>query len=78
MSDIQYKIYKLAKTQSLKNFTLRKIAEIIGEKPSPQQIKHHINQLLKKGLLKSDWTAEVPGIDEKTGLINIPIMGSVF
>jgi repressor LexA len=65
--------------------TLRDIAKLIGEE-SPQLVKHHLNQLEKKGLIRID---KVKGLIEKAQggwvnsmlkrgarLINIPILGS--
>lgn len=50
MHKIQNDILTLSKSADLSKLTLREIAEKIGEKTSsPQKIKHHIEQLVKKG-----------------------------
>lgn len=48
---IQTKILELSARRNLAGLTLRKIGELIGEKGSPQKIKHHVVSLKKKGLL---------------------------
>ena len=83
MHEIQIKILKLAQEKNLAKFTLREIAELIGIK-SPQMIKHHLQQLEKKGLIRIDkvkglieksqqgW---VKGLLKKAKLFAIPILG---
>ncbi|MFZ3054722.1 MAG: S24 family peptidase [Minisyncoccales bacterium] len=76
---IQEKIINLADNRNLSDLTLRKIGELIGEPESPQKIKHHINQLISKGLLtiESDGKIrKVKGGIGKSGLISLPILGS--
>ena len=84
MHEIQKKLFKLAQEKNLAQYTLREIAEMIGE-TSPQKIKHHLQQLEKRGLILVD---KVKGIIEKTGtswvgehgtrtkLAAIPILGT--
>jgi len=50
---VQQKIFDLASNKNIADLTLREVGELVGE-PHPQKIKHHINQLLKKGLLKQN------------------------
>lgn len=82
MHPLQRKILNLSKTVNLAPITLRHIGEKVGE-PSPQnpqKIKHHINQLLKKGFLKenADKTKISPIKQGDSGLFHsIPILGSV-
>ena len=81
MHNIQEKILNIAESKNLANITLRKIGELIGEKGSPQKIKHHLNQLFEKGLLMQSVDGkkiERVGrkIDQKSKLVSLPIYGS--
>jgi len=86
MHIIQEKLLKLAQEKNLGQLTLREIANSIDESvSSPQKIKHHLNQLEKKGLIRVD---KIKGVIEKTQpgwakgflgktrLLSIPIIGS--
>lgn len=81
MHTIQEKILKLTQTKNLSGLTLREIAELVGEK-FPQKIKHHIDQLERKGLLKIDkrnkTISKIQNNLNKTinGLISVPIVGT--
>jgi repressor LexA len=80
MHKIQEQILKLIETKNLGNMTLREIGELIGEK-YPQKIKHHLDQLQKKGLLKIDKknksiTRTSRGPIQNSKLISIPIVGA--
>jgi repressor LexA len=80
MHKIQEQILKLVETKNLGNMTLREIGELIGEK-YPQKIKHHLDQLQKKGLLKIDKknksiTRASRGPIQNSKLISIPIVGA--
>lgn len=60
--------------------TLREIGELVGEK-FPQKIKHHLDQLAKRGLIKIDKATKTisraaAGAIKNTQLISIPIVGS--
>ncbi len=84
MHELQEKILKLSKEMNLGQLTLRKIGGMIGER-SPQKIKHHLQQLEKRGLVRID---KINGVIEKTEpgwvtgllinakLLKIPILGS--
>ena len=49
---VQQKLLELARTTNLAQLTLRDIAARIGiPDGSPQKVKHHLQQLQKKGLL---------------------------
>jgi repressor LexA len=85
MHPIQEKLLKLAKEKNLGEMTLREMGSYIGEE-SPQKIKHHLNQLEIKGLIKID---KIKGIIEKTQpgwakglldkairILSIPIVGT--
>jgi repressor LexA len=81
---LQQKILKLAHEFNLGQHTLRQIGEMVGE-VSPQKIKHHLQQLEKRGLIRID---KIKGIIEKSAqgsvsglltsarLLSIPILGS--
>ena len=82
---IQEKILRLAQQRSLSNLSLRQIGQLVGDR-SPQKIKHHLQQLEKKGLLRID---RVKGVVEKPKsgwiggflrkgrrLLQIPIVGA--
>lgn len=81
MHKIQQKLLELSERYNLLDLSLRRIGELIGEKNSPQKIKHHLEQLKQKGLL-------VYSIDKKTlirinknittdaSLISLPIYGT--
>ena len=85
MHEIQHKILDLTRDRNIGQYTLRQIGELIGENEVPQKIKHHLNQLEKKGLIRID---KSKGIIEKTSektikgllknakLFTIPILGS--
>jgi len=53
MHQIQEKILEIMETKNLSGMTLRQVGEEIGEK-FPQKIKHHLEQLQKKGFIKID------------------------
>jgi SOS regulatory protein LexA len=82
--ELQQKLLKLAQDNNLGQYTLREIGAMLGE-GSAQKIKHHLNQLEKRGLIRID---RAKGIIEKTQqgrvkgllrgarLLAIPILGS--
>lgn len=81
MHIIQQKILGLAREKNLAQMTLRGIGEAIGQPDSPQKIKHHLDQLMQKGLLLQTADGKTlkpvaPGIDKKTKLISLPIVGA--
>ncbi|HVZ17079.1 MAG TPA: S24 family peptidase [Terriglobales bacterium] len=89
MHPIQRKLLELSAAKNLAQMSLREMAAGIGvPTESPQRIKHHLQQLQKKGLLTIDRTA---GIMSRTGtkaavskglvrgsatLLSIPIVGA--
>jgi len=79
MHVIQQKIFDLASTKNLADLTLREIGELVGE-PHPQKIKHHINQLMKNGMLKQNADKSVLTAVNTTDKNNLfyllPILGS--
>ena len=84
MHTLQHKLLKLAEQKNLGQFSLRQIGAMVGDE-SPQKIKHHLNQLEKRGLIRVD---KPNGLIQKTqhGSVNsllknaqllaIPILGS--
>jgi len=48
MHPLQLALLKLARRRNLGKMTLREMGKEIGEK-FPQKVKHHLNQLQKKG-----------------------------
>jgi len=80
MHKIQESILDLVDKKNLGKMTLREIGELIGEK-FPQKIKHHMDQLQKKGLIKIDKkkntvdrTSRGPILNSK--LLSVPIVGT--
>ena len=81
MHEVQQKLLKLMDTQNISGFALRDIGKEINETGSPQKIKHHLDQLAKKGLIvidkKKNKIKKVnAGVDDFGGLISLPILGS--
>jgi SOS-response transcriptional repressor LexA len=81
MHAIQQKILNLADSYDLSTLTLRKIGDLIDEPGSPQKIKHHLDQLIKKGLLKVDKKNEgivkvKSGVNNGGKIYTLPIMGN--
>jgi repressor LexA len=80
MHIIQEKLINLADEYNLSDLTLRKIGELVYEPNSPQKIKHHINQLISRGLLvvtpDGKTTKKAKGGLGKSGLFSLPILGS--
>lgn len=80
MHSIQEKILQKIDQGGLSGMTLRQIGEMVGEK-FPQKIKHHINQLEKKGLIKVDKDTKTisrttSGTNKATGLVSVAIVGT--
>lgn len=81
MHIIQQKILGQLTSRDFKEMKLREIGVLIGEE-HPQKIKHHLNQLLKKGLIKINKSSNVissisAGQVSEDNFISIPIFGSV-
>lgn len=80
MHNIQEKLLQVMQNKNLNGMTLREIGEMIGEK-FPQKVKHHLDQLQKRGLVKIDRTKKtimksIGGAIKNTQLISIPIVGA--
>lgn len=89
MHPIQEKLLKLSKEQNLAQVSLREMAAAIGlPGESPQKIKHHLQQLEKKGFFTIDRShglmekaSLLPGLasgllKEASSLFSIPIIGT--
>lgn len=89
MHTIQEKLLELSKRENLANLSLREMAKQIDlSKESPQKIKHHLQQLQKKGFLAIDRAKGVMGrttlgpgwakglLKETAMLFSIPIVGT--
>ena len=88
MHPIQQRLLELAAHSNLARMTLREMAAKLGiAGESPQKIKHHLQQLQKKGLLAIDrvagTTARPAALATRNGaskpqsaLLSIPIVGS--
>ncbi len=80
MHIIQQKILALAQKADIGKIGLRRLGKEIGE-PHPQKIKHHLEQLEKKGYLyvdKRSGSLKTTGSARfsTSGLLRIPIVGS--
>lgn len=75
MHEIQRKLLDLSQKKSLVGLTLREIGKVINVK-HPQLIRHHLNQLIKKGILCSDYSLVGRVSSIGTEVINVPIFGS--
>lgn len=80
MHTLQEKILQQMGSQGFKGLTLRQIGDLVGEK-YPQKIKHHLDQLTKRGLIKIDKatktiTRNTHGAIKNSELMSIPIVGS--
>ncbi len=79
MHIIQQKLLKLASEMNLGSIGLRKLGQLIGES-HPQKVKHHLEQLEKKGLLtvarsgdiEPTKTLKIKGLS----LFSLPILGT--
>ena len=89
MHPIQEKLLHLSKEQNLAQVSLREMAKAIGlPNESPQKIKHHLQQLEKKGFFTIDRdkglmekTSLIPGwanglLKSASSLFSIPIVGT--
>ena len=81
MHQIQDKILQLMETKNLGRLTLREIGTSIGEPDKPQKIKHHLDQLAKKGLIRVDKDNNnieriQSGRVKNSSLVAVPILGT--
>ncbi len=80
MHQIQEKILILSRQYNLSELGYRKICRLIGAK-YPQQVKHHLSQLIKKGYLKWDKSENLIETIKSVSLLRpkfkeIPVYGS--
>lgn len=79
MHPTQVKILNLCLANNLGSLTLRQIGEIVGES-HPQKIRHHLDKLIERGLIKYDKDTKKITVIKKYALdnklITIPIMGA--
>lgn len=78
MHIIQEKLLKLVTEENISRLTLREIGEKISEK-YPQKIKHHLDQLEKKGFITrdiKDKSISLKRHNKQNGsIVSIPIVG---
>jgi repressor LexA len=80
MHKIQEKILKLAKTKDVLELGIRPLGREIGV-DQPQLVKHHLQQLQKKGLIKAKSRSDIQNILQHTSslqpaFIQIPVVGA--
>jgi repressor LexA len=79
MHKYQEEILKVAKEMDVSSLSLRELGSKIGIKDKPQLVKHHFDQLVKKGLLYSDKFGRKKIADARGYVINeifnIPLTG---
>lgn len=80
MHRIQESLLQIIKRENIGSLTLREIGEKIDEK-FPQKIKHHLDQLEKKGFIRQDRTHNIiemidHAAKKVANLISVPIVGS--
>ncbi|MFA5644621.1 MAG: S24 family peptidase [Patescibacteria group bacterium] len=80
MHEIQSKLMILASKIDLSQLTLRDIGDKVGlGREKPQIIKHHLQQLVKRGLLRNKdgkyFRIIIQEENKKSGLISLPIYG---
>ncbi len=79
MHILQEKLLKLIDQKSLSDMTLREIGECIKE-PLPQKVKHHLEQLEKKGFIKYDrlkkTITRVKTASSLSPFISVPVIGA--
>jgi len=80
MHKIQENILNIVESKNLSGLTLREIGELVGEK-FPQKIKHHLDQLEKKGFLVIDSKnkkieRKIHTSSIKSNMLSVPIVGA--
>ncbi len=80
MHEIQERLLEISSKVNLSGLSLREIGELIGIS-HPQRVKHHLDQLAKKGLVrvgkeKSKISRTKHWSKNEDGLIAVPIVGS--
>jgi repressor LexA len=82
---LQEAILRLAQERNIAQLKLREIGRLVGD-PSPQKIKHHLQQLEKRGLIKIDREKQIARktmygwidgfLKKGRRLLRIPIVGA--
>jgi len=80
MHQIQESLLNLIKRENVGSLTLREIGSRIEEK-FPQKIKHHLDQLEKKGFIRQDRGKNIieyidHALKKASSLVSVPIMGT--
>lgn len=75
MHEIQKRLLELSQKKLLARLTLREIGKLVGV-DHPQKVKHHLNQLVKRGLIGKDYSNMKPFSAGEVEIINIPVLGS--
>lgn len=78
MHIIQEKLLKELNKKNLSGMTLREVGSLVGEK-SAQKIKHHLNQLSKRGFIAyNPVKREIKKAQKisKEGFVSLPIVGA--
>lgn len=80
MHHIQEKILELAKTKDVLDLGIRPLGREIGI-DQPQLVKHHLNQLQKKGLIKAKSRSDIQQILQHSSslqpsFVQIPVVGA--
>ncbi|MBI2325864.1 hypothetical protein HYU91_00555 [Candidatus Collierbacteria bacterium] len=80
MHQIQEKILELAKTKDILDLGIRPLGREIGI-DQPQLVKHHLNQLQKKGLIKARSRSDIQQILQHSSslqpsFVEIPVVGA--
>lgn len=78
MNETQQRLITLASSKNLARMPLREVASAVGVS-TPQLAQHHINQLVKKGLLWIDRRAGTMKLltqDSSGSVMRIPILGA--
>lgn len=79
MHKIQEKLLHVLQAGDLNHLTLREIGDMVQEK-FPQKVKHHLDQLEKKGFIKIDRRQKKITLNDhsssSTPLLSIPIVGA--
>lgn len=80
MHDIQEKILKLSKSKDILELGYRPLGRLIGV-DKPQLVKHHVQQLLKNGLLRPKTRKDIQYLlstssTKQPAFIEIPMLGA--
>lgn len=81
MHPTQQALLSLIPEKNLASLTLRQIAELISKDTHPQLVKHHLEQLRKKGLIKIDPYKGVIELIKRGSMVSsnmvaVPILGT--